>query len=297
MPPQIGAPWLSIVPIAASRSSYDGLLVFVFIALSGTLAAFAIHRLASDRLRRAPAWDCGYPDSSPATQYTADELRPADPPRVRHRCVPRPRAGRHAAARRHAAGAARRSECTIRSGTALYAPLVVGIGARRRPAQSSAVPDHPAVPQPGVLRAGHSAPGARDMVLIRDLTIQGAQMLLVLLLAPLLTGFVRKVKARLLRRQGPPLIQPYRDLVPPDAQGGGAGGERVLAVPRHPLSDLRRHLGRRGAGADLRAPGCCSPGRPISSPSSRCSAARASSWRSPAWTSAPASAASARAAR
>ena len=38
-------------------------------------------------------------------------------------------------------------------------------------------------------------------------------MLLVLLLAPLLTGFVRKMKARLLRRRGPPLLQPYRDLV------------------------------------------------------------------------------------
>jgi formate hydrogenlyase subunit 4 len=51
------------------------------------------------------------------------------------------------------------------------------------------------------------------MVLIRDFAIQGVQMLLVLLLAPLFTGFVRKVKARLLRRQGPPLIQPYLDLV------------------------------------------------------------------------------------
>ncbi|MFZ0374585.1 MAG: NADH-quinone oxidoreductase subunit H [Xanthobacteraceae bacterium] len=51
------------------------------------------------------------------------------------------------------------------------------------------------------------------MVLIRDLAIQGAQMLLVLLLAPLFVGFLRKMKARLLRRQGPPLIQPYRDLV------------------------------------------------------------------------------------
>ena len=38
-------------------------------------------------------------------------------------------------------------------------------------------------------------------------------MLLVLLLAPLLTGLVRKIKARLLRRQGPPLFQPYRDLL------------------------------------------------------------------------------------
>ena len=51
------------------------------------------------------------------------------------------------------------------------------------------------------------------MVLIRDLTIQGVQMVLVLLLAPLFTGFVRKVKARLLRRRGPPLAQPYFDLV------------------------------------------------------------------------------------
>jgi len=51
------------------------------------------------------------------------------------------------------------------------------------------------------------------MVVIRDFTIQAAQMLLVLLLAPLLTGMVRKVKARLLRRRGPPIVQPYRDLV------------------------------------------------------------------------------------
>ena len=71
MPPQVGAQWLSIVPIAASRSSYNGLLVFMFMVISGTLAATAIHRLASDRLRRAPAWDCGYPDLSPMTQYTA----------------------------------------------------------------------------------------------------------------------------------------------------------------------------------------------------------------------------------
>lgn len=51
------------------------------------------------------------------------------------------------------------------------------------------------------------------MVVIADLAIQGAQMLLVLLLAPLLTGFVRKVKARLLRRRGAPIVQPYRDLL------------------------------------------------------------------------------------
>ena len=51
------------------------------------------------------------------------------------------------------------------------------------------------------------------MALIHDFAMQGAEMLLVLLLSPLLTGFVRKVKSRLLRRQGPPLLQPYRDLI------------------------------------------------------------------------------------
>jgi formate hydrogenlyase subunit 4 len=49
--------------------------------------------------------------------------------------------------------------------------------------------------------------------MILDLAIQAAQMLLVLALAPLLVGVVRKVKARLLLRQGPPLLQPYRDLL------------------------------------------------------------------------------------
>src|SRR5262245_42398266 len=57
MPIQSGVEWLSIVPIAESRSSYNGLLVFVFMVLSGAFAAWAIHRLASDRLRRGPPWD------------------------------------------------------------------------------------------------------------------------------------------------------------------------------------------------------------------------------------------------
>ncbi|TQF28364.1 hydrogenase 4 subunit B [Bradyrhizobium sp. UNPA324] len=74
MPHQVGLQWLTIVPIAESRSSYNGLLVFLFVVLCGTAAASAIHRLASDRLRRAPAWDCGYPDANPAIQYSASSF-------------------------------------------------------------------------------------------------------------------------------------------------------------------------------------------------------------------------------
>lgn len=50
------------------------------------------------------------------------------------------------------------------------------------------------------------------MVVIDDLLVQGLQMALVLLLAPLLTGLVRAIKARLLRRRGPSPLQTYRDL-------------------------------------------------------------------------------------
>jgi hydrogenase-4 component B len=59
------------VPVAESRSSYNGLAVFFFIAVSASLAAYVIHRLASSAVRRASAWDCGFPQQSPATQYTA----------------------------------------------------------------------------------------------------------------------------------------------------------------------------------------------------------------------------------
>ncbi|MBY5359684.1 formate hydrogenlyase [Rhizobium leguminosarum] len=51
------------------------------------------------------------------------------------------------------------------------------------------------------------------MVVISALLVQAVQMAAVVLLAPLLTGFIRKVKARLLRRQGPSVVQPYRDIL------------------------------------------------------------------------------------
>ena len=74
MPTQTTNAWLSIIPIAESRSSYNGLLFFVFILISTMAAVEVIHRYASRGLRRAPAWDCGFPDPSPVTQYTADSF-------------------------------------------------------------------------------------------------------------------------------------------------------------------------------------------------------------------------------
>jgi formate hydrogenlyase subunit 4 len=46
-----------------------------------------------------------------------------------------------------------------------------------------------------------------------DALVQFCEMMVVLAAAPLLAGYVRKLKALLLGRRGPPLLQPYRDLL------------------------------------------------------------------------------------
>jgi hypothetical protein len=74
LPPQSGRAWASIIPVAEARASYNGLLLLLFVAGSAALAAAAIHRFAARGVRRAPAWDCGFPDPDPATQYTALSL-------------------------------------------------------------------------------------------------------------------------------------------------------------------------------------------------------------------------------
>jgi len=74
LPLQASQPWLTIVPAVASASSYNGLLVFLFIATSAMLAVWTIHRFASHAIRRAPPWDCGFPDPSPLTQYSGSSF-------------------------------------------------------------------------------------------------------------------------------------------------------------------------------------------------------------------------------
>lgn len=74
LPAQASLPWLSLVPLSAARSSYNGLILLVFITFTSTLIATAVKRFASSALRRSAAWDCGFPDPSPATQYTAQSF-------------------------------------------------------------------------------------------------------------------------------------------------------------------------------------------------------------------------------
>jgi hydrogenase-4 component B len=68
--PQATQAWLSLVPLSASRSSYNGLMVFLFIAFAAMASAGVVRTFASKAVRRGPAWDCGFPDPRPVTQYS-----------------------------------------------------------------------------------------------------------------------------------------------------------------------------------------------------------------------------------
>ena len=124
MPVQTGVQWLSIVPIAESRSSYNGLLVFAFIAASASIAAFAIHRVRLEQDTSGAGMGLRVSGRRRGDPIYGVELRPADPARVRQLGVPGVRAGRDAAARRRPAGAPRRHAARSDLGVHLRADRV-----------------------------------------------------------------------------------------------------------------------------------------------------------------------------
>src|SRR5258708_25155105 len=76
MPIQANEAWFSIAPITESRSSYNGLLVMLFVTISASLAVFVIHRFASHALRRGPPSGFRFSHPTPAAQYLAGSLAP-----------------------------------------------------------------------------------------------------------------------------------------------------------------------------------------------------------------------------
>jgi hydrogenase-4 component B len=74
MPVQADTPWLSIVPIAESRSSYNGMIILMFLVCLGLLTAMFIHRFATRATRRSAIWDCGYPAAATTMQYTSSSF-------------------------------------------------------------------------------------------------------------------------------------------------------------------------------------------------------------------------------
>ncbi len=62
---------LSLTPFADGRSSYNGMIIFVFLLVSASFTAWFVHRFASRTTRRTDSWDCGHPEDNPLAQYTA----------------------------------------------------------------------------------------------------------------------------------------------------------------------------------------------------------------------------------
>ncbi len=71
IPGQSVLPWASLVPVSEVRSSYNGFVLLLVLAAATTLTAVLIHRIATRATRRSAIWDCGYPDPTPAAQYSS----------------------------------------------------------------------------------------------------------------------------------------------------------------------------------------------------------------------------------
>jgi formate hydrogenlyase subunit 3/multisubunit Na+/H+ antiporter MnhD subunit len=64
--------WWMLAPISPNRASYEPLVFLATIAAAVLLGRQLVHRLYHGRLRRSPAWDCGYVFQGPRAQDTAE---------------------------------------------------------------------------------------------------------------------------------------------------------------------------------------------------------------------------------
>jgi len=64
--------WLLLAPIDADRSSYSPLIVLVVVAAVVLLTMQIVHRHYHGRVRKAPPWDCGFPQQTPRMQDSAE---------------------------------------------------------------------------------------------------------------------------------------------------------------------------------------------------------------------------------
>ena len=68
----LGWPWLS--PVSATRGAYSGTILMMTGLALVAIIVFLVHRLGTQALRRADAWDCGHAEDIPQTQYTSQSF-------------------------------------------------------------------------------------------------------------------------------------------------------------------------------------------------------------------------------
>jgi formate hydrogenlyase subunit 3/multisubunit Na+/H+ antiporter MnhD subunit len=67
-----GGSWLLLAPIDSDRASYSPFVVLCVIVAVTLVTMRVVHRYYHGRLRRGPAWDCGYPLQTARMQDTAE---------------------------------------------------------------------------------------------------------------------------------------------------------------------------------------------------------------------------------
>ncbi len=69
--------WIWLIPTSAARASYSPIIFFAVVISAVLITIFLVHRLYHGRLRRGPAWDCGYPEQTPRMQDSSDAFAQA----------------------------------------------------------------------------------------------------------------------------------------------------------------------------------------------------------------------------
>lgn len=64
--------WLFLTPVSPERASYSPLFFLLVILVVVLVASVAVRHFYHGRMRRAPAWDCGFPEQTPRMQDTAE---------------------------------------------------------------------------------------------------------------------------------------------------------------------------------------------------------------------------------
>ncbi|MBK6630944.1 MAG: hydrogenase 4 subunit B [Betaproteobacteria bacterium] len=64
--------WWMLAPISPERASYEPLIFLATIVVAVLFGRQLVHRLYHGRIRRTPAWDCGYVFQGPRAQDTAE---------------------------------------------------------------------------------------------------------------------------------------------------------------------------------------------------------------------------------
>jgi formate hydrogenlyase subunit 3/multisubunit Na+/H+ antiporter MnhD subunit len=64
--------WMWLTPIQPERASYSPMVLFVIIIIGVLFTMVVVRKFYHGRLRRGPAWDCGYPEQTARMQDTAE---------------------------------------------------------------------------------------------------------------------------------------------------------------------------------------------------------------------------------